>query len=467
MNCSPSRRAGCFMQSGRVPTHRMFPIASLLIGAAIVLSTQPTIAAPPPRLSPEHVLREWASISQAIVPPGKSAAKRACHAQRERHNGHQIALIVEFRGPVDADKLLARYRFTEAKRTGNTIQLTGIPRDGIERLFVPRFDVGFTDDSFLPTSLQFADRNSDKMGEPVAMLVKVSAAVIAELNAPVRAPLPSGIRLVGGERGKFQGTVKTAAAEIPAGDSNQSPEVQRVLEKWKASASRVRTFRAEFMRFEYDHVFNVERRSHGSLMYAAPNKWRLDVQPSEVKSDVNDGRIDDSGKRYIVQPRQPPETTIWTGKKVYHVAHKPKQIEVFPKPARKVGVRKASFSESFRNWYFDTARIQLPLFATWRPDMETEFDWKLVNETSSRLQLTGIPRTKQLKSQISEVGLLLDAKTYRVRAVKFVDPGKNSETVYSLRKVLVNIDDNAVEFADDRRIEPPNLPGYKWIEHGK
>ena len=199
MNCSSSRRAGCFMQSGRVPTHLVFPVACLLIGGAIVLATAPSIAAPPPRLSPEHILREWAAISEAVVPTSKSAEKRTCHAQRGRLNGHQIALIVELRGPIDADDLLARYRFTEAKRKGNTVRLTVIPRDGVERLFVPRFEVEFIDDSYLPTSLRFADRNGGKMGEPVAVLVKISAAVIAEMNEPVRAPLPPEIRLVKGE----------------------------------------------------------------------------------------------------------------------------------------------------------------------------------------------------------------------------------------------------------------------------
>jgi hypothetical protein len=72
-----------------------------------------------------------------------------------------------------------------------------------------------------------------------------------------------------------------------------------------------------------------------------------------------------------------------------------------------------------------------------------------------------------LKSQFAEVGLFLDAKTYRVRAVKFINAENNFETVFSLHNVLVNVNENAVEFADDRRIEPPKLPGYKWVEHGK
>jgi hypothetical protein len=125
------------MQSGRIPTQFVSRIACLFIVASLALSAKPAISAPPPRLSPASILREWATASQAIVPTGKSAGIRTQHAQRSRHNGHQIALIVEFRGPVDADKLLARYRFIEAKRTGNTIRLTAVPRDVVERLFIP------------------------------------------------------------------------------------------------------------------------------------------------------------------------------------------------------------------------------------------------------------------------------------------------------------------------------------------
>ncbi|MBT6495221.1 MAG: outer membrane lipoprotein carrier protein LolA [Planctomycetaceae bacterium] len=467
MNCSPSQRAGCFMQSGRIPTHRIFRIACLLIGAALALSAQRTSAAPPPRLSPEHVLREWASISKAILPAGKSAGKRTQHAQRGRHNGHQIALIVEFRGPIDADNLLARYRFTEAKRKGNTIHLTCIPRDGIERLFVPRFEVAFTDDSFLPTSLQFADRNSGKMGKPVAMLIKVSEAVIAELNAPVRAPLPPDIQLVKGEQVNSPEAVKTAAADIPAGTSKPSTEVQRVLAKWKASASQVRTFRADFVRFKYDHIFNLERRSRGSLIYAAPNIGRIDFRPSSVNPGAVSERMGRNSKHYKLESDRSRETWIFTQQKVYQVSHETQQVEVFSKPIRRTDGRKASFFEAIAIAFFDITRVRLALFATWRPFMETEFDWELVNQTSSRLQLKGVPRTERLKSNYSEIGVLLDARTFRVRAIKFVDPAKNTETIFSLQNILVNIDDNAVEFADDRRIETPNLPGYKWIEHGK
>jgi hypothetical protein len=447
------------MQSGSSPTQFVTRIACSLMCVALALSAQPANSASPPRLNPESILREWATASQAIVPAGKSAGKRTQHAQRSRHNGHQIAIIVEFRGPIVADKLLARYRFTKAKRTGNTIRLTAVPRDVVERLFIPRFEVGFTDDSILPTSLRFADRNSDKMGEPVAILIKLSDAIIAELNAPVRAPLPSDIQLVGGEQVKSQETVRTAAAEIPADNRKESAEVRRVLAKWKASVSQVRTFRAEFVRFRYDRVFNVERRSRGSLVYVAPNKWRLDVQPSEFKPGENSGRMDDSGKRYTLQSGRARETMIWTGKKVYRVSHESKQVEVFNKPIRKANVRKASFSFSFAGAFFDYARTHLPMFATWQPQMETEFTWSIANRTQSQLQLVGIPRTKQLKSHFAEIGILLDAKTFRVRAVKFVDPGKHAETVFLLKNVMVNV--------NGRRIEPPKRAGYKWIEHGK
>lgn len=169
--------------------------------------------------------------------------------------------------------------------------------------------------------------------------------------------------------------------------------------------------------------------------------------------------MDDSGKRYTLQSGRARETMIWTGKKVYRVSHESKQVEVFNKPIRKANVRKASFSFSFAGAFFDYARTHLPMFATWQPQMETEFTWSIANRTQSQLQLVGIPRTKQLKSHFAEIGILLDAKTFRVRAVKFVDPGKHAETVFLLKNVMVNV--------NGRRIEPPKRAGYKWIEHGK
>ena len=186
--------------SGRAAQpHRFFTsFASLLAVVAVAVMPQSLLAAPPPRLSSAHIVREWAKASQAIVPPGKSAQLRTLHRHRRQFNGHQIALINEFRGPVDADELLKRYRFDEVTRTGNTYRLQAVARDGVERLFSPRWQIDIDAATNLPVSLMLPLCGGGNGRQLVGLLTRQQRIDIALRELPARSR-PGTIVLASGQ----------------------------------------------------------------------------------------------------------------------------------------------------------------------------------------------------------------------------------------------------------------------------
>jgi hypothetical protein len=170
-------------------------LVCLLAGAALTLPAQSAPAAPAAGLNPEHVVREWAAASRVIAPQGKSDHRRLLHTYGNQHNGHQIALICEFRGPVDADRLLERYRFTSAERDGDDILITAVPRDEVERLFVGHFEIGVAADTFLPAAIRFEGSRQPTAARPIALLNRWQREQIAQVESPAADRTPTVLRV--------------------------------------------------------------------------------------------------------------------------------------------------------------------------------------------------------------------------------------------------------------------------------
>jgi hypothetical protein len=167
--------------------------ACLLAGALLTLSATATVSAEPPVAEP--VLRRWAAASAAIPPPGKSAGQRALFAHRRQHSGHEIALILKFRGPVDVADLLQRYQFARCNRNGDRIRLRATPKDGVERLFFEQFELTLDAKTYLPTAISFTDRHGNRKGELITLFTDRQRERFARTNEPVEAPVPRPVKL--------------------------------------------------------------------------------------------------------------------------------------------------------------------------------------------------------------------------------------------------------------------------------
>lgn len=437
----------------------------VVVGLAMTLAAQQAAAAP--RLNPEHVLREWAKASQTIVPVGKAAQQRTFHEYKNAHKAHQIALINEFRGPVDADQLLKRYRFTEVKRARKLFRLTAVPRDDVEGLFMAGFEVAFSDNSFLPVSIQFVDTNGKQQGDSIALLTsRHESATEAFDRSPVEQER-SVVRLAAAVDDPAGESVQQANIKFPAKQGDDSKRLQEVLNKWKANAKRTKTIRATFSRYEYDHIFHLETRARGTLAFRAPDKAKIEIEASKASIGATSQKFDKQGKRYLVEDHSKAETWIWWKNHGCMVSHASKQIDIYSKSRNPSPVRPATFTQNKSSTFVDSLKRQRPLFNSWSSCLESEFEWSLVTDTTSQLQLRGVAVTLEAKQQTDEIFVLLEPTSFRLQAMRFVSSRGNHELVYVLRDVMINVDDDAVEFVNPVSFEVPELPGYRTIKHDR
>ena len=171
----------------------MYRTVCLLGGVLLTLSSASTVLAEQPAV--ETVLHRWAAASAAIPSPGKSAGQRTLFAHRRQHSGHEVALVLKFRGPINAADLLRRYRFKETNRNGNRIRLTATPKDGIERLFFKQFEISLDTKTYLPTVVSFTDRKGNRKGKPITLFSERQRERLASSNEPVEAPVPRSVKL--------------------------------------------------------------------------------------------------------------------------------------------------------------------------------------------------------------------------------------------------------------------------------
>jgi hypothetical protein len=100
--------------------------------------------------SAEGLLARWEARSATLFKPGEAERVRLIYDHPEL-SGHEISLLLEFRGPVEAEALGSRYGWSKESHEPS---LRAVPIDEIERMFVPAFRVSF-DQAGLPNSLTF------------------------------------------------------------------------------------------------------------------------------------------------------------------------------------------------------------------------------------------------------------------------------------------------------------------------
>lgn len=221
----------------------MKPTAWLLLAVVWpALPTDTVLSQTPP--SAERALRLWADASAEIPAPGKSARQRALYRHRSDHSGHEIALILEFLGPVDADDLLQRYRFTGIEQAGGGIRLTAVPRDSVERLFYRQWEIVLDARTHLPVSLTFSGRNDRSPGEPVALFSDRQRALIAAANVTKETHVTDNVQLASAESPAENRVVQAAASTTSAWPQDVQRRAARMPAlygmHWKSTAAALR-----------------------------------------------------------------------------------------------------------------------------------------------------------------------------------------------------------------------------------
>ena len=211
-----------------------------------------------------------------------------------------------------------------------------------------------------------------------------------------------------------------------------SPELLKVLKDWERASGNFDKLQGDHSRWVYDFVFSVEKRTKGKFWFEAPDKGRIDMYP--WKSTAKPRKFDKNGKRlpggkpFKVQPGKE-EQWIRDGKQISVVDANKKTIDVYPIPKE---IQGKGITNSPLPFLFgikaDKAQRRFQLSAGMHHNPNPKRGRGLIH-------LIAYPRLGSDASIWSRAEVMLDAKTFYPQAIKLVDPGGNSETVYKFDNV--------------------------------
>ena len=219
-----------------------------------------------------------------------------------------------------------------------------------------------------------------------------------------------------------RGAVQPAAAIDPRA-------LDELLLKWERESAKIRDMEAEFRRITYDPVFGGKEGeeggkelAYGKLLYLKPDKGIMEITPHGEK--------------------KPSETWICTGLAVYEVKPKIQHVIIHELPPEQQG---QNISEG-----------PLPfIFGLNADKAKKRYQLTLLSDTPEEALLHVLPREKQDAQNFSEAYLLVDKKTFTVRAVRTVEP--NRMTIdYIFDRTRTNSGLRPGQFG-----QPPFPPGWK------
>jgi TIGR03009 family protein len=227
-----------------------------------------------------------------------------------------------------------------------------------------------------------------------------------------------------------------------------SPELEKILKDWEFQTSKFNTMAGGFMRYRYDKTFEIEKRAEGKFVYEAPDKGNYELRAAKIEKGTVSQKIGETGTPYAVKPDEP-ERWVCNGKKVIKINDKEKTYEEVEIPSESQGQNIIDGPLPF-------------LFGMKAEKAKRRYKFTLKKRDESEIKLEVIPRMPTDAANWVKATVIIEAKTYKPKAIKLLDP-TGGESVHVFRDIVVN--EKRGFFAGDPF--KPNLRSYKLVVIGK
>lgn len=241
-------------------------------------------------------------------------------------------------------------------------------------------------------------------------------------------------------RATVQGVQPAGAAQVspPQEPIEVNPEeLERVLNEWEQKTAKIEKLRGVHQRYEYDHVFNQEKRAVGSFWHEAPDKGRIDFnvdeKPPIPQGGVNPQKKGPNGQPFHVVPEAP---TMWVcnGAEIL-------QVDIDNKTFDKIEIPVPDRGQNIMDG-------PLPfLFGMKADKLKSRYKMSLgamhgQKDRNGRTiyHLVASPLLQADARNWKRAEVRLDAKYCLPIAIRLIDPGGTKETVYvfPLRSMKAN-----------------------------
>jgi TIGR03009 family protein len=237
-----------------------------------------------------------------------------------------------------------------------------------------------------------------------------AAAAVQQMIAPMTAPLPAPPFVL---------------------TKMDLDEVYKQLKFWQASSDKVKTFKSDFTRLEYDKVWNSGSDqpmiiSTGVLSYSKPDRGSFEIEKVSrwTKTDPTNIAPDAPGS-YVEQKEEIGEHWVCDGKAVYEYDHRNKQL------------RETSIPEEMRGTKIVDG--PLPFLFGAEADKLMERYWIRVSKSdAAQIFLEAYPRRPSDAVNYERVEVILERKTMQPTAIQVYLPGGQQRHVYTFAEPSIN-----------------------------
>ena len=203
------------------------------------------------------------------------------------------------------------------------------------------------------------------------------------------------------------------------------PELNQILIDWENKTKGIHKLSGKHRRFEYDHVWEVEKRADGKFYYESPDKGRIDIEVVELDKGEQSQKIGKAGKPYEVKSAIP-EKWICDGKKIASANVREKTYIVLDIPPDQQGQNIMDGPLPFL-FGLPAEVAKQRYHITILPQTNEQFVWLKI-----------LPKRAADARNWSEAEVILVRETYLPYAVKMLDPIGNKETVYRFEDLKPN-----------------------------
>lgn len=211
--------------------------------------------------------------------------------------------------------------------------------------------------------------------------------------------------------------------------------VKEILDRWQAATEANCYYYAEGHRYVYDAVFEVETRGRFRTASDFTGRMLLRLEPDEIEPGAASKRVGKNGKPFAVRTDLS-EILLFDEHVITDFLPKQRVAIRYPKP-QESATSKHVFDFAAIFW---GNRDRFEFLAGRSPrTFINSHRFKLVDETPESVHLQSSPKQESSSNDDeSQIELILDRRTYRLKAVKFWDITGNCETVYVYEHTKVN-----------------------------
>lgn len=216
----------------------------------------------------------------------------------------------------------------------------------------------------------------------------------------------------------------------PAPEFKISKELEDLLVVWERESAKIKRLRGPLVKYVYDEVYSVEKRADGQFWFEAPDRGRIDFEPSKLTDPSTKKNANGVPFTIAVEDHQ---RWICTGKQIFLIHDDQKLYDTVEIPVHQQGKNIINGPLPFlfglkadqakQRYHLTTGSMHWP-----QGKVEKDKDGRKV-QYPPQIHIVAAPKLEVDAKEWCRAEVLL-TKDFLPTAIRLINPQETAETVY-------------------------------------